>query len=115
MVSGGVRRAGRAARSGLTGFRNILRRGKVHDVGAGVGGGILVGAAISRITPNPTANTVGGLLGAYGFGGFWGAVGYAALRFFSGGLTFGGTTLSSQTLRQQARPALAAGAGVQAI
>lgn len=115
MVGGYARRTGRAARGGLMGIRRIFRSGKVHDVGAGVGGGILASAAISRITPNPTANSVGGIIGGYAFGGLWGAVGYAALRIFTSGLQLGSYNLSLAGLRGQARAGLATGAGVQAI
>jgi len=109
-------RAGRRGARGLRRGLDVLRRGKINDIAAGVGGGILVGAAANRLSPNPTVGTVSALAGGWLFGGLWGLAGIAALRFFTSGLQFGGTNLSSTGLTGAARPALAAAAGgVQAI
>lgn len=97
------------------GIKDTLRRGKVHDIGAGIGGGVIAGAIISRVTPNPTYSTIGGAVGSYMWGGLWGLAGYLGLRFISGGIQLGGYNISAASLQGQARPGVAAGLGVQAI
>lgn len=92
--SRGRKYARRGARGIKKGFA-MFRTGKINDVGAGVGGGIIAGAVASRVSPNPTVGTVAGLGGAYLWGGMYGLAGYALLRFFTGGLSLGGTTISA--------------------